>query len=136
MIKYRIDVESGSIEFLEFSLAETYAIDHDIPTGSIVTLDEPAPSPTPEDLYEMLVDAGFPVAGTTCSLALYDYDRSTFAGMLGMINEGLQLGQMTPDTMVTIKSQEGNILPMTAMQYKITMLQYGFYYKTIWDNKQ
>jgi hypothetical protein len=133
MTKYKIDIDSGSIEFPEMESASLYAEENNISTSSIYQIEE-TQSFDAEAHFEQLITSGFPVGSS--SLALYDYDRSNFSNMLTLVNEGLMLGQMTTSSIVSIKSQEGNILSMTAIQFKILMLQYGFYYKTIWDQKQ
>jgi hypothetical protein len=133
MNKYKIDIISGSIEFATEPEAIEYAVAQSIDTGSIYSVTESVVVDK-EAEFEALVAAGFPIG--TSSLALTDVDRATFSSMLALVNEGLMLGQMTTESMVTIKSQEGDIIPLTALQFKITMLQYGFYYKTIWDAKQ
>lgn len=133
MIKYVVNLPSSSIEFPELDPAEEFAELHGVDTGSIYEIEETA-SFDPEEHFERLIATGFPIG--TSSLALYDYDRSNFSSMLTLVNEGLMLGQMTTSSMVSIKSQEGDILYMTALQFKILMLQYGFYYKTVWDQKQ
>jgi hypothetical protein len=135
MNKFIVQTEGTTTEFIDRLSAEKYALENDVSIDQIGQIEYVTASLDNDSIFYQTIDAGYPVPNTTCSLALYDDDRATFSTMLILVNESLELGQMTTDTQVSIKCLNDQILYMSALEFKILITKYGFYYKALWDKK-
>lgn len=135
MNKYIVSNENTDVEFADLSAAQQYALENSISVDQIVQAEYSTASIDTDVEFSRKIDNGFLVSGTTCSLALYEEDRAIFSTMLTLVNEALEIGQMTTESQVSIKCLDGNILYMSAIEFKTLMMQYGFYYKSLWDQK-
>ncbi len=135
MNKFIVRNGSTEVEFVDLATAERYAATNNVPTSQIDQVDYTTSSMDREAEFSKLISAGYTVPNTTCSLALYEEDRAIFSTMLTLVNESLALGQMTTESQVSIKCLDDSILYMSAIEYKTLMMRYGFYYKTLWDQK-
>jgi hypothetical protein len=86
------------------------------------------------ETYFVAVENGFLVEPENFVLALHDQDRLAFTQMLSLIKEALDLGLITNETTHTILDKNGSPHQVTTLRFRQIMVQYGFYYKTIWDD--
>jgi len=84
--------------------------------------------------FETLRNNGFLVSPENFYLALNDNDRNSFTQMLSLVKEALDLGLITNDTPQIISDKDGNLHTLTTLRFRQIMVEYGFYYKTIWNN--
>lgn len=79
------------------------------------------------------IDNGFLVQPENFILALSDSDRAAFSQMLSLVKEALDLGLITNDTPQTIADKDGQKHEVSTLRFRQIMVQYGFYYKSLWD---
>jgi hypothetical protein len=87
------------------------------------------PVPEPDGSFGVV----FPVEPEGFSLKLADFDRSMFNQMLSLVREGLDLEQLTSETLVKIADTTGQLHEVTVQRFREIMLSYGFFYKGLWD---
>ena len=135
--KYTVPISQSIVEFSDMKSAIDYSITNSIDTGSISTISESVFDVTgsSEYIFSRQIEAGYNVPGTPYYLALKDNDRSQFIAFLGLINEALSLGLIDMNTTQSIQDKDNNTITMTTSEFKQLMVGYGFYYKTIWNNK-
>lgn len=83
-------------------------------------------------LFQKIND-GFLVEPEGFVLALSDADRSAFSQMLSLVKEALDLGLITNETPQIISDKDGQKHEITTLRFRQIMVQYGFYYKSLWD---
>jgi hypothetical protein len=94
------------------------------PTGS------PAmPVPEPDGSFGVV----FPVEPEGFSLKLADFDRSMFNQMLSLVMLALQVGAITTETVQKIADTTGQLHEVTTGRFLQIMLEYGSFYKGLWD---
>lgn len=96
------------------------------------------PSPLTEEeikwnTYSEAVNEGFLVSPENFKLKLGDEDRSMFGQMLSLVKEALDLGIISNDSVQKIKDSEGQLISLTTLRFRQIMVDYGFYYKNLWD---
>lgn len=98
---------------------------------------QPPSPPSAEEIrwseYYQAVENGFLVSPENFKLRLGDEDRAIFGQMLALVKEALDLGLITNDSLQTIKDYDGQIVSVSTLRFRQIMVQYGFYYKTLWD---
>lgn len=80
-----------------------------------------------------IVRDGFLVLPENFVLSLQEADRSLFTQMLSLVKEALDLGLITNDTPQTIADKDGQKHEISTLRFRQIMVQYGFYYKNLWD---
>ncbi len=81
------------------------------------------------------IDVGYLVEPEGFTLALGDLDRAAFTAMLTLVQEALSLGLINNDTPQTIADKDGSPHIITTIRFRQIMVGYGFFYKTLWDNR-
>lgn len=66
-------------------------------------------------------------------LGLEDNDRAAFSQMLSLVKEALDLGLITNETPQIIADKNGQKHQISTLRFRQIMVQYGFYYKSLWD---
>jgi hypothetical protein len=98
---------------------------------------QPPSPPSAEEIrwneYYQAIENGFLVSPENFKLKLGDEDRAVFGQMLALIKEALDLGLITNDSLQTIKDYNGQIVSVSTLRFRQIMVQYGFYYKNLWD---
>ena len=135
-MKYAVINENVTTEFVDLQSAQDYAVSIGLSPAVVVEVpnDSVPDFSSSIEFYEQKVREGYPIPNTSYSLALGEEDRLQFASMLTLINELLYAGHITIDTPQTIKDKNDNIVTLTTEEFKSTMIGYGMYYKTIWNN--
>lgn len=81
----------------------------------------------------LIIQNGFTVQPENITLSLFDADRNAFAQLIVLIREALELGLINSLTPQTIKDKNGESHTLTTARLQQVIIQYGFYYKTIWE---
>lgn len=76
---------------------------------------------------------GFTVQPENYVLGLGDLDRIAFSQMLTLVKEALDLNLIDNDTPQTIADADGVKHTVTTLRFRQIMVEYGFYYKNLWD---
>lgn len=83
--------------------------------------------------FQNAISQGFLVQPENFVLALADGDRSAFSQMLALVKEALDLNLIDNDTIQTIADIGGVKHSVTTLRFRQIMVEYGFYYKNLWD---
>lgn len=134
--KYILPYSSSLIEFLTLSEAEQHAISIGVDISLITISVYNTGSISADTIFNNAINAGYNIPSSPYYLGLEDPDRAQFSGMLSLLNEALEAGYVTTASSVTIRDKEYNIIPLTVGSFKGLMIGYGFYYKTLWDNRE
>lgn len=132
-MKYRVNHDSGSIEFADESLAIVYALSLGLSGNVVETLQDDSPIISMQDEFLKKLNLGYLIPETSNRLAIWTSDRDSFVAMLVMVNELLELGYITKDTPQTLVDINGEPFQLTTEQFKTVMVGYGMYYKQLWD---
>lgn len=84
-------------------------------------------------LFKEKINAGYVVLPENITICLLDHSRTLFTQMLSLVKEALDLGLITNDTIQTISDKDGQKHEITTLRFRQIMVQYGFYYKGLWD---
>ena len=95
-------------------------------------LPTPSNSSDAAKVFADAVKAGFDTS-MGFKLALADADRNAFTQMLVLVNTALSVGVITQATPQTIADIDGVPHTVTTLIFIGLMLQYGAYYKGLWD---
>ena len=79
------------------------------------------------------MNSGFLVQPENFILGLSDADRGAFTQMLSLVKEALDLGVITNDTPQIIADINGETHTVLTLRFRQIMVQYGLYYKGLWD---
>lgn len=79
------------------------------------------------------IENGYTVDPEGFVLGLAESDRNAFTQMLTLIQEALVLGLITNDSDQTISDKSGQKHTITTLRFRQIMVQYGLYYKALWD---
>lgn len=79
------------------------------------------------------ISAGYTVEPENFTLGLSDADRGAFTQMLALTKEALDLEIITNDTPQTISDKGGQKHTISTLRFRQIMVQYGMYYKGLWD---
>ena len=79
------------------------------------------------------VNNGYTVQPENFTLGLLESDRNAFSQMLGLIKEALDFNLISGDTLQTISDKNGEKHQITTNRFRQIIVQYGFYFKTLWD---
>lgn len=79
------------------------------------------------------ISAGYTVEPEGFILGLTESDRNAFTQMLALTKEALDLGLITNDTPQIIADINGETHTVLTLRFRQIMVQYGFYYKGLWD---
>lgn len=79
------------------------------------------------------ISQGYAVNPENFTLGLSDSDRNAFTQMLALIKEALDLGLIDNDAPQTISDKSGQKHTITTLRFRQIMVQYGLYYKALWD---
>jgi len=134
--KYTVPYSSSLVEFLTLGEAEQSAISKGVDVSLIVTSTYNTGSISADTIFNQKIEIGYNIPSSPYYLGLSDSDRAQFSGMLSLLNEALQAGYVTLATPVTLRDKEYNIISLTIGEFKGLMIGYGFYYKTLWDNRE
>lgn len=110
----------------------TQRIEWNSETGSFDILDIPREEVRQQNLSQA-VSQGFLVQPENITLALADSDRILFAQMLSLVELALSLGMINNDTPQIIGDIQGNKHTVTTLRFRQIMVEYGFFYKSLWD---
>ena len=86
--------------------------------------------------YAAAMISGYPVAPEGFVLGIADEDRKAWTELLAMLNEGLSLGVITPETTTQIKALDGVLHTVTIARLKQMIFGLGMHYKALWDQLQ
>lgn len=89
---------------------------------------------TSGEIYSKKISNGFFVGPEGFTLRLEKEDRDAFTSMVVLIQLGLSLGLISNSTEQTIKDANEEYQTVTTARFIEIMLQYGSYYKSLWDN--
>lgn len=96
------------------------------------------PPKTEEDIrrekqqdYDTAIAAGFEYNGIT--LLLTDHDRNQFTQLLSLLKEGIELGQLSDNTIIKISDINGQLHNISVIDFRKAMFAYGMHFKTLWD---
>lgn len=134
--KYILPYSSSLIEFLTLSEAEQHAISIGVDISLITISVYNTGSISADTIFNNAINVGYNIPSSPYYLGLEDPDRAQFSGMLSLLNEALEAGYVTTASSVTVRDKEYNIIPLTVGSFKGLMIGYGFYYKTLWDNRE
>jgi hypothetical protein len=79
-----------------------------------------------ENCFEVIPEGFF--------LSTDDVSRNAFTQMTTLIQEALSLGFIDNNTLQTITDSQSRKQTLTTLRFRQIMIQYGFYYKNLWDN--
>lgn len=90
-----------------------------------------------EDQFNSLkrIENGFNIEPENITLGLSENDRNSFSQMLSLVKEALDLGLITNDSPQIISDINGEKHQISTLRFRQMMVQYGFYYKSLWDNQ-
>lgn len=134
--KYILPYSSSLIEFLTLSEAEQHAISIGVDISLITISVYNTGSISADTIFNNAINTGYNIPSSPYYLGLEDADRAQFSGMLSLLNEALEAGYVTTASSVSIRDKEYNVVPLTVGSFKGLMIGYGFYYKTLWDNRE
>lgn len=83
--------------------------------------------------FQQAVFNGFLVEPENFTLGLSEIDRLAFTQMLTLVQEALSLGMIDNDSIQTISDKSGQKHTITTLRFRQIMVQYGLYYKALWD---
>ncbi len=75
----------------------------------------------------------FDVQPENITLGLSENDRNSFSQMLSLVKEALDLGLITNDSPQIISDINGEKHQISTLRFRQIMVQYGMYYKGLWD---
>lgn len=81
------------------------------------------------------IENGFTVQPENITLGLSENDRNSFSQMLSLVKEALDLGLITNDLSQIISDINGEKHQISTLRFRQIMVQYGFYYKNLWDQR-
>lgn len=110
----------------------TQRIEWNSTTGIFDVIDIPQCEINQQKLSQA-VEQGYPVQPENITLGLNDSDRTLFTQMLSLVKEALELGLITNDTEQIIADQQGNKHTVTTLRFRQIMVEYGFFYKNLWN---
>lgn len=137
-MKYAIVSGQTTTEFSSFESASLYAIEQNIDSGSILSIQEDGVetsslSTSSYEYFRMVLKQGYPIPNTPYYLAMQDSDRAQFSSMLILTRELLDAGYINTNTSQSIKTIDEQIIYLTTGEFKMMMIGYGLYYKYLWD---
>ena len=111
---------------------QTQYIEFNSQTGQFDVVDIPEDQ-LKQQSFQNAVSQGFLVQPENFVLALADGDRSAFSQMLALVKEALDLNLIDNNTIQTIADINGVKHSVTTLRFRQIMVEYGFYYKNLWD---
>lgn len=111
---------------------QTQQIEFNSQTGQFDVVDIPEDQ-LKQQSFQNAVSQGFLVQPENFVLALADGDRSAFSQMLALVKEALDLNLIDNNTIQTIADIDGVKHSVTTLRFRQIMVEYGFYYKNLWD---
>lgn len=86
-----------------------------------------------QNSIEAKINNGFFVESEGFTLGLLERDRLMLSQMLALVKEALDLGLITNETPQIISDKFGQKHELTTLRFRQIMVQYGIYYKSLWD---
>ena len=80
-----------------------------------------------------VISSGYTVQPENIVLGLQDSDRNAFTQLLVLINQAQQLSMIDDNTPQIISDINNIKHTISTLRFKQIMVEYGFYYKQIWD---
>ena len=111
---------------------QTQQIEFDSQTSQFVVVDIPEDSIKQQN-FANAVSQGFLVQPENFILGLQESDRSSFSQMLSLVKEALDLNIINNDTIQIIADINAVKHSVTTLRFRQIMVEYGFYYKNLWD---
>ena len=111
---------------------QTQQIEFDSQTSQFVVVDIPEDSIKQQN-FTNAVSQGFLVQPENFILGLQESDRSSFSQMLSLVKEALDLNIINNDTIQIIADINAVKHSVTTLRFRQIMVEYGFYYKNLWD---
>lgn len=111
---------------------QTQQIEFNSQTGQFDVVDIPEDQ-LKQQSFQNAISQGFLVQPENFVLALADGDRSAFSQMLALVKEALDLNLIDNNTIQTIADINGVKHSVTTLRFRQIMVEYGFYYKNLWD---
>lgn len=111
---------------------QTQQIEFDSQTGQFIVVEIPEDQ-IKQNTLSQAVSQGFLVQPENFILGLQESDRNAFAQMLALVKEALDLNLIDNDTIQTIGDIDGVKHSVTTLRFRQIMVEYGFYYKNLWD---
>ena len=79
------------------------------------------------------ISQGYTVQPENFILGLQESDRNAFSQMLVLVKEALDLNMINDDTPQTIADISGNKHTISTLRFRQLMVEYGLYYKNLWN---
>jgi hypothetical protein len=114
---------------------DTEKIVYDEQTNSwtIVPLDENELLNRQQEIIFETISQGYTVQPENFTLGLQESDRNAFSQMLVLVKEALDLNMINDDTPQTIADISGNKHTISTLRFRQLMVEYGLYYKNLWN---
>ena len=98
---------------------------------------------TPEDIaaknkkdkqtqFDLAISNGYNIPNTSICLKMSSEDRIAWNQLLSLLNELLNINQITVDTLITIADKNGVAHKATVAVAKQAIVGLGFYYYQLW----
>lgn len=118
-------------------LTDTWEDESSIPTDQelIDAYDEWKVKEDAKVAADAAIAQGYLVEPEDYRLAVDDAARKDWNELLTLCKEGIELGQMTNETEVSIKDMDGVMQTVTVLRLRQIIFGLGVYYKTLWDQK-
>lgn len=119
------------------ALVDTWEDESSIPTDQelIDAYDEWKVKEDAKVAADAAIAQGYLVEPEDYRLAVDDAARKDWNELLTLCKEGIELGQMTNETEVSIKDMDGVMQTVTVLRLRQIIFGLGVYYKTLWDQK-
>jgi len=113
--------------------AEKIVYDEQTNSWTIVPLDENELLNKQQELIFSTISQGYTVQPENFTLGLQESDRNAFSQMLSLVKEALDLNMISNDTPQTIADTSETKHTISTLRFRQLMVEYGFYYKSLWD---
>lgn len=100
---------------------------------TIVPLDENELLNRQQEIIFETIYQGYTVQPENFTLGLQESDRNAFSQMLVLVKEALDLNMINDSTPQTIADTSGNKHTISTLRFRQLMVEYGFYYKNLWN---
>lgn len=112
---------------------EKISYDEQTNSWTIIALNENELLNNQQELIFSTISQGYTVQPENFVLGLQESDRNAFAQMLMLIKEALDLNMINDTTPQMIADTSGNKHTISTLRFRQIMVDYGFYYKNLWN---
>jgi len=113
--------------------AEKIVYDEQANSWAIVPLAENELLNRQQGIIFETISQGYTVQPENFTLGLQESDRNAFAQMLVLVKEALDLNMINNDTPQTIADANSNKHTISTLRFRQLMVEYGFYYQSLWN---